>query len=37
MTEHLDKNSRDDLIKYRIQRASETLEEAQYNAKGGIL
>lgn len=34
MTETLDKNSRDSLIAYRLQRAFETLTEADYNARG---
>lgn len=36
MKENLDKESRLTLIKYRIQRAKETLIEADYNAKGGF-
>lgn len=35
MNDILDAGSIDDLIKYRLQRASETLEEADYTAKGG--
>ena len=31
----LDEDSRRDLIEYRLQRSNETLEEADYNAKGG--
>ena len=34
MTTILDAESRRDLIAYRLQRANETLEEADYNAKG---
>lgn len=34
MNERLDPASREDLIKYRLQRAKETLEEADYNARG---
>lgn len=36
MTNQLDPQSLLDLISYRLQRASETLKEAQYNAKGGF-
>lgn len=35
MTDRLDPQSRKDLISYRLKRASETLLEADYNAKGG--
>lgn len=35
MTDKLDKDSREELIKYRLQRAEETLAEADYNADGG--
>lgn len=35
MTDQLDTGSISDLIIYRLQRANETLEEADYNAKGG--
>lgn len=34
MTETLDRDARNALIVYRLQRATETLEEADYNAKG---
>lgn len=34
MTETLDRDARNALIAYRLQRATETLEEADYNAKG---
>ncbi len=34
MKSTLDNKSRNDLISYRIQRALETLEEAEYNAAG---
>ena len=35
MTEYLNDESRNALIEYRLQRAFETLEEADYNSKGG--
>lgn len=35
MKTSLDPKSRADLIAYRLQRAFETLEEADYNAQGG--
>lgn len=35
MTENFDNGSTSDLICYRLRRANETLEEADYNAKGG--
>lgn len=35
MTDLFESGSIDDLISYRLQRAVETLEEADYNAKGG--
>lgn len=35
MKENLNDQSRKDLIDYRLSRAIETLEEAEYNAKGG--
>ena len=34
MISTLDNGSASDLIKYRLQRAYETLEEADYNARG---
>ena len=35
MKDSLEKNTVAELIRYRMQRARETLVEAQYNAKGG--
>ena len=35
MTENFDNSIASDLISYRLQRANETIEEADYNAKGG--
>lgn len=35
MIDHNFETYKSDLIKYRLQRAKETLEEAQYNADGG--
>ena len=35
MNDNLDTGSIEDLIEYRLQRAFETLEEADYTAKGG--
>lgn len=35
MKEILDEQSRSDLISYRLSRAEESIEEADYNAKGG--
>lgn len=35
MKENIEQGKRTDLISYRLQRASETLDEADYNAKGG--
>ena len=35
MKTKLDSDSRESLIKYRLERAFETLKEAEYNAKGG--
>lgn len=35
MKDDFDPGSIEDLIEYRLQRASETLEEADYTAKGG--
>lgn len=34
MTDKLDFESRNNLVQYRLQRAHESLEEAEYNAKG---
>lgn len=36
MKDKLDIESRSNLIKYRLDRALETLQEADYNAKGGF-
>lgn len=35
MTDILDSGSKADLVQYRLNRASEVLEEADYNAEGG--
>ena len=35
MTDNFDYGSTHDLIRYRLQRANDTLEEADYNALGG--
>lgn len=35
MKENFEQGNKSDLISYRLQRAFETLEEADYNAKGG--
>lgn len=37
MNDNLDAGSIEDLIGYRLLRAFETLEEADYTAKGGYL
>lgn len=37
MNDNLDTQSRDNLINYRIERAFETLKEADFNASGNFL